>query len=155
MACISGSKRKESVGKVTDHQLRQALEYFNLPECMWPTGLYIIHTQEIKCDKVANELMATIKAAMKKLVGNERHCASTLTVCYTLNNGEHGLSLKRFAQSTQIQFSPALKSRLTALAATECLQTSFEPSYKHVMVFNTSEMKKIKDGCVRISVCIP
>ena len=155
MACISGRKCKENVGTITDHQLRQALEYFNLPECMWPTGLYIIHTHEIKCDKVANELMAAITAAMKKLVANDRHCASSFTKTYNSNDGEHGLSLQRFAQSTQIQFSPALKSRLTALAATECLQISFEPSFKHVQVFNTSEIQKTKDGCVRISVCIP
>ena len=125
MACISGDKCKESMGKVTDQQLRQALEYFNLPDCMWPTGLYIIHTQETKCDKVANQLMASIKADMRQLVAEDRSCASNFSKNYRLYDGRHDLSLQWRGESAHIEFSQALKGRLKVLAAAERLGLSF------------------------------
>lgn len=61
---LSGHK---DMANIQESQQLQALEYFNLPEPMWPLGLYIKHTHGVKCDKVAKQLMTTIKADFLKM----------------------------------------------------------------------------------------
>lgn len=112
------------MGKVSGHQLSQALEYFNLPECMWPTGMYIIRTLTVKYDKVAKPLMATIKDDMKRLVANDTDYAGIFTKKYYLQDGPHGLSLEQYPYAN-IKISKALERRLTDLAAAECLDIEF------------------------------
>ena len=125
MACVSGNKCKATAKKVTNEQLSQALEYFNLPEYMWPTGLNIIHTQGIKYDKVASQLMATIKAEIKQLVASDRECAASFTNTYYLHDGPTGLYLWQHDAFCCNKISQALQSRLQDLAAAECLDVEF------------------------------
>ena len=112
------------MGKISGHQLSQALEYVNLPECMWPTGMYIIHTLTVKYDKVAKQIMATVKDDMKKLVANDTDYAAIFTKTYHLHDGPHGLSLEQYPYASK-KISKALESRLTDLAAAECLDVEF------------------------------
>ena len=70
ISCLSDDKTHEAIAKIEEGQLVQALEYFNLPDSMWPTGLYVRHTHRKACDKLANQLMITIKANLMYLRSN-------------------------------------------------------------------------------------
>ena len=70
ISCLSDYKAHEAIAKIEEGQLVQALEYFNLPDSMWPTGLYVRHTHGKACDKLANQLMITIKADLMYLRSN-------------------------------------------------------------------------------------
>ena len=145
MGCISGHKCKEGMGNVTNDQLTQALEYFNLPEFMWPIGLYIRHSQTVKYDKVANRLMDAIKADMKQLVANDTDCASVFTQTYYMYLKEGSLCLDACTYNQYPrEITQALKNRLTVLAAAECLQ----------VIFGNGSRESYYDR-VRISIRIP
>ena len=144
MACMAGHKLKDGLGDITKLKMCQALDYFNLPECMWPTGMYIINTLRLKYDMLANQFMATIQADIKQLVANDRSYASVFTKSYYLYERLDSLSLEaRRYRHSHMDFSQALKSRLKALAAAECLEITFVNA-------NVHECEHVK-----ITVCIP
>ena len=58
--CMSGNKLTESMQLLKPSQLQRALEYFNLPECMWPVGLLIPAILTTKCEVLARAMMNII-----------------------------------------------------------------------------------------------
>lgn len=84
ISCLSDQKVYETLVKIEEGYLIQALEYFDLPDSMWPTGLYVKHTHGKACDKLANQLMITIKADMMKKAQQDRCHAAVMSVGYTL-----------------------------------------------------------------------
>ena len=126
ISCLSGLK---DVAKIQESLLLQALEYFNLPESMWPLGLYIRHTHMMKCDKVAKQLMTTIKADFSKMAKQDTWCAAAFTKRYYVYENEHGLYLDAPRGAASSSISEPLKCRLRDLAAAECLIIGFGPGY--------------------------
>ena len=82
IGCFSVHKARGSMANIQEGQLLQALEYFNLPEFMWPLGLYIRHTHCLKRDEVAKQWMTTIKADSSKMAEQNTHFAVTFTKRY-------------------------------------------------------------------------
>ncbi len=118
------------MARIQESQLLQALEYFNLPESMWPLGLYIKHTHELKCDKVAKQMMITIKTDFSQMAKQDSRCAAAFTKCYYVYENEHGLYLDApgpcHVDGGLSSISETLKCRLRDLAAAECLAIEFD-----------------------------
>jgi hypothetical protein len=136
ISCFSGDKAHGNMAKIQESQLLQALEYFNLPESMWPLGLYIKHTYELQCNMAAKRFMTTIKADFTLMARQETLEAAAFTKCYCMCDSEHGLYLDvshRKGNGLSNIVEP-LKSRLRDLAAAECMATAFDArpdSYHH------------------------
>ncbi len=123
IGCLSGHKARENMANIQESQLLQALEYFNLPESMWPLGLYIRHTHELECDKVAKQMMTIIKADFSKMARQDTRCAASFIKNYSVYDSEHGLCLDApcHVDNGLSSISEPLKCRLKDLAAAECL----------------------------------
>ncbi|KAA6420871.1 MAG: hypothetical protein FRX49_09260 [Trebouxia sp. A1-2] len=67
------------MAKIQESQLRQALEYFNLPESIWPTGLHVRHTHGKACDKLADDLTITIKDEFTRMAQQDRCDEATIS----------------------------------------------------------------------------
>ena len=132
ISCFSGDKARGNMVKIQESQLLQALEYFNLPESMWPLGLYIRHTHELHCNQVAKHMMTTDKADFSKMAKQDSERAA-FTKSYSVYNSQHGLYLKALgpcsASCGLSSISEPLKCRLRDLAAAECLAIEF---YSHL-----------------------
>ena len=128
IGCLSGHNVRESMAKIQEDQLLQALEYFNLPESMWPLGLRLRHSHCLKCDLVAKQLMTIIKTDFSKMVEQDANCAAAFTKRYGVYDGEQGLHLeaKKMGKNSYCSISEPLKWRLRDLAAAECLAIDFE-----------------------------
>ncbi|KAL0041188.1 hypothetical protein WJX77_007987 [Trebouxia sp. C0004] len=119
------------MAEVQESQLLQALEYFNLPESLWPLGLYIRRIQELKCDKVATQMMTKIKADFLQLAKQDSQswCTRNFIKRYSVNDSEDGLYLgtgPSFGSSVRLsQISELLKDCLRDLAAIEFLSLEF------------------------------
>ncbi len=130
ISCLSDRKVYETLAKIEEGQLIQALEYFNLSDSMWPTGLHVKHTHGKACDKLANQLMITIKADMMKKAQQDRCHAAVISIGYRLVYSD-GCQAIHFANSEpsdgegEASISNALQSRLIKLAAAESLEIGF------------------------------
>ena len=134
ISCLSDHKASENMAKIQESQLLKALEYFNLPDSMWPTGLYVRHTHGRACDKLANQLMITIKADFMKMAQQDRCHAATISRGYRLvcGDGCQDMYLTDSECSNgekEASISSTLKSRLGELAAAECLGISFSDKF--------------------------
>ncbi len=126
ISCLSDHKVSENMAKIQESQLLRALEYFNLPDSMWPTGLYVRHTHGRTCDKLANQLMNTIKADFVKMAREEKCHAATIRRSYKLvySDVSEETYLKDSVCSKgekNLLMSSTLKSHLSELAVAECL----------------------------------
>ena len=131
IGCLSGHNVRESMAGIQENQLLQALEYFNLPESMWPLGLHLRHSHCLKCDKVAKQLMTTIKTDFSKMVEQDTKYAAAFTKRYGVYDDEQGLHLeainaRKRGLSSYCSTSEPLQWRLRDLAAAECLAIEFE-----------------------------
>ena len=131
ICCLSGHNVRESMAGIQENQLLQALEYFNLPESMWPLGLHLRHSHCLKCDKVAKQFMTTIKTDFSKMVEQDTKYAAAFTKRYGVYDGEQGLHLEAInagkrGLSSYCSTREPLEWRLRDLAAAECLAIEFE-----------------------------
>lgn len=78
ISCLSRHKAS-NMAKIQESQLRQALEYFNLPESIWPTGLHVRHTHGKACDKLADDLTITIKDEFTRMAQQDRCDEATIS----------------------------------------------------------------------------
>lgn len=130
IGCLSGHNVREGMAKIQGNQLLQALDYFNLPESMWPLGLYLRHSHCLKGDKVAKQLMTTIKTDFSKMVEQDTNYAAAFTKRYGVYDGRQGLHLEAINAGkrglSNCSISEPLEWRLRDLAAAECLAIEFE-----------------------------
>ena len=113
------------MASIQESQLLKALEYFNLPDSMWPTELYVRHTHGRTCEKLANQLMITIKADLVKMAQQERCHAATIISSYRLVYSDRSREMHLTASvcskgERELLISSTLKSHLSKLAAAEC-----------------------------------
>ncbi len=73
--CYSRSGCKQ--GCVSPSDMIQALEYFNLPEDMWPCGLFL-HRVIARCDTWAGDIMRAVHADLLK----HANCLTTSETTY-------------------------------------------------------------------------
>ena len=132
ITCLSDHKLVafENMAKIEESELLKAhspqLEYFNLPDSMWPTGLYVRHTHGRTCDKLARQLMITIKADFVKMAQQEKCHAATMRTSYRLvySDISREMYLKDSACAKgerAVLISSTLRSHLSELAKAECL----------------------------------
>ena len=150
ISCLSDHKASEHMAKIQESQLLKALEYFNLPDSMYPTKIYVRHTHGRTCDKLANQMMITIKAAFVKMAQRERDhmTAATYSRSYKLvyNTDSQDMYLQVAdiynIKETSILINNTLKSHLRALAAAECLAIAFEDTQKTTITVSVSVCSK-------------
>lgn len=134
--CIlkSGQKREP----VCPDEVIQALDYFNIPETLWPEGLIAASAVSQKYDIAACEIMDTIKGEVKAMAKDKFDFDRTQKY-YVYRNSENGPFKPQYAfgvmtalsidfRSQQVLQPPEpLKERIQALADKAFLQIQFNP----------------------------
>lgn len=140
--CFSG-KPVENLKEQEGWQLSQALDYFNLPEVMWPTGLLVRHAQSRRLDSLASKLIATIKTDFFKLARKKQEdSGAIISKMYQLESKPYaGICLMPNSgpgPEALLPFEKPLRDRLTVLAAAEFLSVSFTTIYQPVKYLTVS-----------------
>ncbi len=133
--CIlkSGQKREP----VSPDEVLQALDYFNIPETLWPEGLIAALAVSQKYDMEAATIMDTVKGKVMATAKDNTHFDITQQY-YVYRN-----TLQAFGLTTDclevsrlewsrllLQLPQPLKERIQALADKAFLQVHFNPKTK-------------------------
>ena len=141
--CFSG-RTVENLKQQEGWQLSQALDYFNLPKSMWPTGLLVRHAQSRRLDSLASKLIATIKTDFAKLAEENQELPDSraiISMQYQLESKpgcpSAGICLMPIrclerCKTSRLLFEKPLRDRLTVLAAAEFLSIAFADGYGRV-----------------------
>jgi len=122
--CYSRSGCKH--GCVSPPDMIQALEYFNLPDDMWPCGLLLQYRVPARYDKWAGDIMKVVNADLLK----RANCLTTsdTTYEYYMTQDEHGISLcdKYHANIiTDVYMPDLLVTRLDRLAKAQYVSIEY------------------------------
>lgn len=134
------SRTGVNFGFVSPSDMTQALEYFNLPDDMWPSGLLMQHRVTARYDIWAAEIMRVVNPDLLK---HTNYLSTTETSYeYCLKQDEHGISLCNRKHANLITEIPALlMTRLDCLAKAQYIYIEYPSGY---MRFNCNCSFRIK-----------
>ena len=126
----SGQKRKP----VAPGDVIKALEYFNIPENLWPEGLIAMAAMSTKFDLMANQLMNTIKSEIVAMAKSKYDVRTRLDFSVFTNNHQHqhenALILRPHTFGKDpLRLPAALEQRLQHHADDAFIQIKFNPTF--------------------------